>query len=194
MRRYSAQEENPSHIELTVAHANFDVGNKTILLASDHRSPEIEVKMARHYCSFLRQPLLMALVLLLTVGSAGADGPFKVLRVELPRMAKVHLCRSLGGAAQRIPVLVTHTAVAGHKITVQMRDRTSSGAVINHRATTVVANASGRTTVNFNFIPPCNRSGVSTSNYSFTVTGGGGPVTKLFGSYDSARRVILGGG
>jgi hypothetical protein len=135
----------------------------------------------------------VAIALLLSAGVAEAKGPFKILRVDLPGMAKVHLCRSLGGAAQRIPVVVTHSAASGHRITVQMRDRTSSGAVINHRATTVAANPSGSTTINFGFIPPCNRSGRSTSNYSFTVTSGDSSVTKLFGSYDSARRVIVGG-
>jgi ssDNA-binding replication factor A large subunit len=77
------------------------------------------------------------------------------------------------------------------KINVKMFDDTPRGSHIDHGATVVVANASGTTTLRHAFIPPCNTTGQSTSNYSIAVEAQGSHKQINFGRYDSAARRVF---
>ena len=122
---------------------------------------------------------------------AFAEEKFQIKSVTTPKMTRSHLCSALGGSEQTIPVVIKHSKIAGRSINVQMLDDVSSGNVVNHRSTSVTSEASGTTVVNYGFLPPCNKTGRSTSNYSFVVSEGEYSTKKLFGRYDSTSGRIF---
>jgi hypothetical protein len=125
------------------------------------------------------------------VGLAQAEQTFQITGIDASAMTQANLCGSLGGKRQRPVLVIRHSKVAGAKITVKMFDDTSRGSHINHGTTTVISNNSGATTVRYAFIPPCNVTRSSTSNYSFSAEAKGSKKQILYGRYDSAGRRIL---
>jgi hypothetical protein len=125
------------------------------------------------------------------VGLAHAQQAFQITGIDASPMTRSNLCASLGGKRQPPVLVIRHSKVAGAKITVKMFDDTSRGSHINHGTTTVISNNSGATTVRYGFIPPCNVTRSSTSNYSISVEAKGSKKQIVYGRYDSAARRIL---
>jgi hypothetical protein len=135
---------------------------------------------------------MIALSALLGISSfAQALQAFQITSIEAAPMTRANLCTSLGG--NRVPpaLVIHHSKIAGVRITVKMFDDTSRGSHINHGATVVVSNASGLTTFRHAFIPPCNTTGVSTSNYSISAEARGSKKQIVFGRYNSAARRVF---
>ncbi len=120
-----------------------------------------------------------------------AAEPFQIDSISAVPMALANLCTSLGGIGKPPSIVIHHSKLGGVSITVRMYDDTSRGSHINHRSTVVVSNAAGDTAVHFAFLPPCNKTGVSTSNYSIAAQAGGSRKEIIFGRYDSAARSII---
>jgi hypothetical protein len=135
---------------------------------------------------------MIALSALLGISSfAQAQQAFQISSIEAAPMTRANLCTSLGGNRQPPALVIHHSKIAGVKITVKMFDDTSRGSHINHGATVVVSNASGNTTLRHAFIPPCNTTGVSTSNYSISAEAKGSRKHIVFGRFDSAARRVF---
>lgn len=122
---------------------------------------------------------------------ANAQQAFQITSIDAAPMTRANLCTSLGG--NRVPpaLVIHHSKIAGVKITVKMFDDTSRGSHIDHRSTVVSSSASGATRLNFAFLPPCNRTGSSTSNYSISAEAQGSKRQIVFGRYDSAARRVF---
>ena len=130
-----------------------------------------------------------------TGGGATADAapsqPFDVASVSITPMTEANLCRDLGGQGQAPTVTVRHTAVAGVPIRLHLQDRLSDGSTFNHRSTTVRSDASGTTTVNHRFLPPCNTTaGRLDSHYQLSVEAGGETETITWARFASGSRTI----
>jgi hypothetical protein len=125
------------------------------------------------------------------VSLAQAQQAFQITGIDANPMTRANLCASLGGNRQPPVLVIRHSKVAGVKITIKMFDDTSRGSHINHGATTVISNASGATTARYAFIPPCNVTRSSTSNYSISAETKGSKKQIVFGRYDSAARRIF---
>jgi hypothetical protein len=135
---------------------------------------------------------LIVLSALLGISSfAQAQQAFQITSIEAAPMTRANLCTSLGGNRLPPALMIRHSKASGVKITVTMFDDTSRGSHINHGVTVVVSNASGNTTVRHAFIPPCNTTGVSTSNYSILAEVKGSKKQIVFGRYDSAARRVF---
>jgi hypothetical protein len=139
----------------------------------------------------VRKSLIVLSSLLVWASFAQAQQAFQITSIEAAPMTRANLCTSLGG--NRVPpaLVIRHSKIAGVKITVKMFDDTSRGSHINHGATVVVSNASGNRTLHHAFIPPCNTTGVSTSNYSISAEVKGSRKQIVFGRYDSAARRVF---
>jgi hypothetical protein len=134
------------------------------------------------------------LILCATFGAASfaqAQQAFQITSIEAAPMTRANLCTSLGGNRQPPALVIRHSKIAGVKITVKMFDDTSRGSHINHGATVVISNASGATTLHHGFIPPCNVTGISTSNYSISADAKGSRKQIVFGRFDSATRRVF---
>jgi hypothetical protein len=135
---------------------------------------------------------MIALSAVLGISSfAQAQQAFQITSIESAPMTRANLCTSLGGNRQPPALVIHHSKITGVKITVKMFDDTSRGSHINHGATVVISNASGLTTLRHAFIPPCNTTGVSTSNYSISAEVKGSKKQIVFGRYDSAARRVF---
>jgi hypothetical protein len=134
----------------------------------------------------------LVLCALMAMGSlAQAQQAFQVTSIDAAPMTRVNLCTSLGGNRQPPALVIHHSKIAGVKIAVKMFDDTSRGSHINHGATVVISNASGVTTLRHAFIPPCNVTGISTSNYSIAAEAKGSRKQIVFGRFDSAARRVF---
>lgn len=129
-----------------------------------------------------------------TGGGAAADAPnqpFDLTGVSISPMTEANLCSDLGGQGQAPTVTIRHTAAAGVPIRLHLQDRLSDGSTFNHRSTTVRSDASGTTTVNHRFLPPCNTTGGRIdSHYQLTVEAGGETETVTWARFNSGSRAI----
>lgn len=138
----------------------------------------------------------LALTACTTSGGGGAGaGPetetFAIATVTVSPMAMANLCSQLGGQGERPRIVITHTAQAGVPIRVRMYDDLSDGSTFNHGSTRMRSDASGRTTVDYAFRPPCNTTGGRrNSTYRFDVTAGDSSRTVTWGRYNSRTRRI----
>ena len=139
----------------------------------------------------MRTLILVLVALSGGVGFAQAQQAFQITGLSVTPMSNANLCGSLGGSRKAPALVIRHSKIAGVKITVKMVDNTSRGSRINHGATVVTSKASGETALTYAFLPPCNRSRLSTSNYSVSVEAKGSRKEILFGRYDSAAGKIL---
>ena len=124
-------------------------------------------------------------------GLAQAQQGFQITGLSVTPMSKANLCASLGGRRKAPALVIRHSKIAGIKIVVKMVDDTSRGSHINHGTAIVTSNGSGETALTHAFIPPCNVSRASTSNYSISAEVPGSRKKILFGRYDSAAGKIL---
>jgi hypothetical protein len=139
----------------------------------------------------MKRTLVTLFALLAIISQASAETPFQITGLSAEPMTKANLCGSLGGNRKPPNVVISHSKIAGVKIRVKMFDDTSKGSHIDHRSTTVVSNASGSTTLRYAFLPPCNRTGSSTSNYSISAEAGASKKQIVFGRYDSAKKRVF---
>jgi hypothetical protein len=139
----------------------------------------------------MQKSFLILCALFWAASFAQALQAFQITSLEAAPMARANLCASLGGNRQPPVLVIRHSKIAGVKITVKMFDDTSRGSHINHGATVVISNASGATTLRHAFIPPCNVTGISTSNYSISAEVQGSRKQIVFGRYDSAARRVF---
>jgi hypothetical protein len=139
----------------------------------------------------MKKALFTLFALLAIHNQANAETPFQIIGLSAEPMTKANLCVSLGGTRKPPTVVISHSKIAGVRIRVKMFDDTSKGSHIDHRSTTVVSNGSGSTTLNYAFLPPCNRTGSSTSNYSISAEAKGSKKQIVFGRYDSARKRVF---
>jgi hypothetical protein len=139
----------------------------------------------------MRKSSLFLCTLIAWSNFAQAQQAFQITSIEAAPMTRANLCTRLGGNRLPPTLVIRHSKVAGVKIRVNMFDDTSRGSHINHGATVVISNASGTTTLRHAFIPPCNTTGVSTSNYSISAEVKGSKRQIVFGRYDSATRRVF---
>jgi hypothetical protein len=139
----------------------------------------------------MQKSLVVLCVLLGSTSFAQAQQAFQIISINAAPMTRASLCTSLGGNRQPPALVIQHSKIAGIKIAVKMFDDTSRGSHINHGATVVISNASGTTTLRHAFIPPCNTTGVSTSNYSIAAEAKGSRKQIVFGRYDSAKARVF---
>jgi hypothetical protein len=135
--------------------------------------------------------LIILSSLLFCASFAQAQQAFQISSIEAAPMTRANLCTSLGGNRLPPALVIHHSKIAGVRITVKMFDDTSRGSHINHGVTVVVSNASGATTLRHAFTPPCNTTGVSTSNYSISAEAKGSKKQIVFGRYDSSARRVF---
>ncbi len=135
---------------------------------------------------------LIAASAVITITSAAQAQPsFQISAITAPPMALANLCTSLGGSKRPPALTIHHSKIAGVSIIVRMFDDTSRGSHINHGQTIVLSNASGETKLNHAFIPPCNTTGQSTSNYSIAAEAKGSKKQIIFGRYNSATKRVF---
>ncbi len=135
--------------------------------------------------------LFVGIAILALMGAAQAQGEFQINSITAPPMALANLCTSLGGSKRPPTLTIHHSKIAGVSINVRMFDDTSRGSHINHGSAVVKSDASGETRLNHAFIPPCNTTGVSTSNYSIAAEARGSRKQIILGRYDSAKRRVF---
>ncbi len=136
---------------------------------------------------FVRK-FLLAILLLTSSQVSAAD--LNISSVEVASMTTAHLCSRLGGVGVDPVITIHHNRVSGQTIRINMFDNVNRR-TINHRATTTRSDGSGITRVTYNFLPPCNTTGRSTSNYKFRISSDGNSIIVPWARYDSARRKIL---
>ena len=139
----------------------------------------------------MRKFILLLAGLFGFAGLTEAQPDFQITGLSVSPMSKANLCASLGGGRKAPALVIHHSKIAGIKIVVKMFDDTSRGSHINHGTTIVTSVGSGETALTHAFIPPCNTSRASTSNYSISVEAKGSRKKILFGRYDSAAGTIL---
>ena len=139
----------------------------------------------------MRKFIFLYAALIAQTGFVQAQTGFQITGLSITPMSTANLCTSLGGSRKAPALVIHHSKVAGIKIVVKMFDDTSRGSHINHGTTTVTSNGSGETALTHAFIPPCNTSRASTSNYSISAEAKGSRKQTLFGRYDSAAGKIL---
>ncbi len=128
-----------------------------------------------------------------TAGSsseASVSSNFQISSVSVSPLTLNNVCKQLGGQGTAPTLTIKHSAVGGVPIKIRMWDKISNGNTYEHRRTRVMSNASGTTTVNHKFLPPCNTTGNSVSNYRFDVSASGSSTTKVWGGYDSRSKTI----
>ena len=134
---------------------------------------------------------LLIVLIAMMVGLSGAQAKeLKITGISISSMKKANLCGRLGGRGSAPTITIRHSKIAGVPIHVRMFDRVS-GRIINHHSTTVKSRKSGKTVVRYSFLPPCNTSGYSTSNYWVKATSGSSSKKKLWGRYNSSGRKIF---
>ena len=139
----------------------------------------------------MRKFIFLYAALIAHTGFAQAQQGFQITGITIAPMSTANLCASLGGSRKAPAVVIHHSKIAGIKIVVKMFDDTSRGSHINHGTTSVTSNGSGETALTHAFIPPCNTSRASTSNYSVAAEAKGSRKQILFGRYDSAAGKIV---
>ena len=139
----------------------------------------------------MRKFIFLLAALIAHTSLAQAQQGFQITSLSVNPMSTANLCASLGGSRKAPALVIHHSKIAGIKIVVKMFDNTSRGSHINHGTTTVTSDASGQTALTHAFIPPCNTSRASTSNYSISAEAKGSRKQILFGRYDSAAGKIL---
>ena len=139
----------------------------------------------------MRKFIFLYAALIAHTGFAQAQQGFQITSLSITPMSMANLCASLGGGRKAPAVVIHHSKIAGIKIVVKMFDDTSRGSHINHGTTTVTSDGSGQTALTHAFIPPCNTSRASTSNYSVAAEAKGSRKQILFGRYDSAAGKIV---
>ena len=139
----------------------------------------------------MRKFIFLLAALTAHINFAQAQPEFQITGLSVTPMSTANLCASLGGIRKAPALVIHHSKNAGVKITVKMFDDTSRGSHINHGTTTVTSDGSGETALTHAFIPPCNISRASTSNYSVAAEALGSRRQILFGRYDSAAGKIL---
>ena len=139
----------------------------------------------------MRKFIYILAALIAHTGFAKAQQSFQITSLSITPMSTANLCASLGGGRKAPTLVIHHSKIAGIKIVVKMFDDTSRGSHINHGTTSVTSNGSGETALTHAFIPPCNTSRASTSNYSVAAEAKGSRKQILFGRYDSAAGKIV---
>jgi hypothetical protein len=124
-------------------------------------------------------------VILLAVcqGAASAEG-LKISGLSASGFSNQNLCPAIGGAGVPPRFTVRHSRGTG-SITVSMEDHLNNGNTINHGSTTIAANPSGMTVVEYGFLAPCNRRTAEglRSAYYVTATADGSTKTILWSKY-----------
>ena len=139
----------------------------------------------------MRKFIFLSLALTAHLGFAQAQAGFQIISLSITPMGTANLCASLGGSRRAPALVIHHSKIAGIKIVVTMFDDTSRGSHINHGTTTLTSDGSGKTALSYAFLPPCNTSRASTSNYSISAEAKGSRKQILFGRYDSAAGKIV---
>ena len=139
----------------------------------------------------MRKFIFFSVALIAHTSFAQAQAGFQITSLFITPMNTANLCASLGGSRKAPALVIRHSKIAGIKIVVKMFDDTSRGSHINHGTTTVTSDGSGETALTHAFIPPCNTSRASTSNYSVAAEAKGSRKQILFGRYDSAAGTII---
>jgi hypothetical protein len=131
----------------------------------------------------VRKKLLLAGAALFVCSTVNAQG-VAIKSVSISPLGKANLCGDLGGSGQPPTITIGHSQGSG-EISISMIDNLNDGRSINHGSTTTSANASGRTVLTHNFLPPCNRRTASglKSAYSITVSSGSSSKRVLWGRY-----------
>jgi hypothetical protein len=112
----------------------------------------------------------------LIVGPASAD-ELKIIGVTVSKLNQANLCSALGGGDQPPAITIKHTKGAG-SISVSMADHLSDGRTIDHGSTSVSADPSGTTHLNYSFRAPCNRRTAQGLRSAYYVTAASGNSTK----------------
>ena len=139
----------------------------------------------------MRKFIFFSVALIAHTSFAQAQAGFQITSLSITPMSTANLCASLGGSRRAPALVIHHSKIAGVKIVVRMFDDTSRGSHINHGTTIVTTDGSGQTALTHAFIPPCNTSRASTSNYRVSAEAKGSRKQILFGRYDSAAGTIL---
>ena len=139
----------------------------------------------------MRKFIFFSVALIAHTSFAQAQQGFQIISLSITPMSTTNLCASLGGSRKAPALVIHHSKIAGIKIVVKMFDDTSRGSHINHGTTSVTSDGSGETALTHDFIPPCNTSRASTSNYTVAAEAKGSRKQILFGRYDSAAGKIL---
>lgn len=123
--------------------------------------------------------------------SASSSQDFAIQSVSISSLTTANLCRQLGGNGAPPTVTIKHTPKAGVRLRLRMYDTVSNGVTVEHKRTTVRSSASGTTTVTHRFLPPCNRSGNTSSTYRLDVSANDSSKTGRWGRYNSRSRSIF---
>jgi hypothetical protein len=119
----------------------------------------------------------------LAVGPASAD-ELKIVSISVSKLSKANLCDALGGGGQPPSITIRHSKGTG-SISVSMADHLSDGRTVDHGSTSISADSSGTTHVNYSFRAPCNKRTAQglRSAYYVTATSGGSTKTVLWSRY-----------
>ena len=119
----------------------------------------------------------------LFVGSACAD-ELKIIGLSVSKLNRANLCGALGGGDQAPSITIKHTKGTG-SISESMADHLSDGRTIDHGSTSISADPSGTTHVNYSFRAPCNLRTAQglRSAYYVTAVSGGSTKTVLWSRY-----------
>ncbi|MCA0401453.1 MAG: hypothetical protein LCH38_11625 [Proteobacteria bacterium] len=139
----------------------------------------------------LVRPALLSAPFLLASIAGGQAQALKIANVTVEKFGRTHLCAQIGGQNRKPVITVTHNRGATGDILVALSDTLSNGRVIDHRSVRVPADPSGKTVIEHAFLAPCNTTGNTISNYSFTISAGAQTITKPWGRYDSAKTAVL---
>lgn len=131
----------------------------------------------------MKQILFGLTAVCLVVGSASADD-LKIISISVSKLSKANLCDALGGGGQPPSITIRHSKGTGN-ISVSMEDHLSDGRTVDHGSTSVSADSSGTTHLNYSFRAPCNRRTAQglRSAYYVTAASGGSTKTILWSRY-----------
>jgi hypothetical protein len=131
----------------------------------------------------MKQMLLGLTATCLVVGSASAD-ELKIISVSVSKLSRANLCGALGGGGQPPSITIKHSKGSG-SISLSIADHLSDGRTIDHGSTSIAADSSGTTHVNYSFRAPCNQRTAQglRSAYYVTAASGGSTKTVLWSRY-----------
>jgi hypothetical protein len=127
--------------------------------------------------TFPRHALGAAVVACLTVAPAIAQD-LTISGISVSAFGKANLCSTLGGSSQPPTITIKHSKGSG-TITVSMADHLNDGRTNDHGSTSVAADPSGTTRVNYAFKPPCNTKTAEGLRSAYYVTASSGASSKM---------------
>jgi len=132
----------------------------------------------------MRTPTFGAAVAVCLAAAPAFAQQLTISVISVSPFGKANLCGTLGGGSQPPTITVKHSKGAG-TITVSMADHLNNGNTIDHGTTSVAADPSGTTHLNYAFKPPCNTKTAEgrRSAYYVTASSGGSSKTVLWSRY-----------